>query len=38
MQVSTLHNEKDFIESGKSKVDLQTNMVETHVGFRRVYD
>ena len=38
MQISSLYCDKDFLNGNTTKVELDTNMVETHVGFRRVYD
>ncbi|KAM3137316.1 hypothetical protein pb186bvf_010496 [Paramecium bursaria] len=37
-QVSFLYTERDIIYDGSVQANLHTNLVETHVGFRRVYD
>ncbi|CAD8150071.1 unnamed protein product [Paramecium octaurelia] len=37
-QISSLQNDKDFIKDNSNQVELDTQLIETEIGFRRIYD
>ncbi|CAK69943.1 unnamed protein product (macronuclear) [Paramecium tetraurelia] len=37
-QISSLQNDKDFIKDHSIQVELDTQLIESDIGFRRIYD